>query len=118
MSDRPALHPDFTTPAELAEWLGVSQRTLREKAASVGAGRRFGKRTILLEDDVAAIMEATKQCPSSSSGAVRSGTTEVPLPEGDFEALQKRLTGKSRNGSRRKPKIERGSVVSMGRERG
>jgi hypothetical protein len=108
------LLPSYTTPEELAAHLGVPERTLRQIARALGACSQIGKRMILTEDDVNTIMEATR-CPSKSTGAAQSGTIEAPLTGGDFAALQKRLTEKSRKGSRRKSSGARGNVISMGR---
>lgn len=112
------LLPDHIKPGDLAEHLGVSERTVRETARALGACRIIGKAMILLPEDVEAILEASKPCQSKSTSAADTGTIEGPLPEGDFEALQKRLTGKRQNASRRKSNTRRGSVVSMGRGQG
>src|SRR6476646_4864794 len=80
--------PDFTTPEALADHLGWSPRRVREVARRLGACRIIGNRMILLPDDVKAIMEASKPCPSSSTDAAKSGTIAAPLPGGDYEALR------------------------------
>ncbi|MBZ0124101.1 MAG: hypothetical protein K8F31_09475 [Roseovarius sp.] len=118
MSNTRALPVDFTTPAKLAEHFDVSERTVRRRARELGACRIIGKDMILLPEDVETILEASKPCQSKSTSAATSGTTEAQLPEGDFEALRKRLTGKSRNASRTTSNTGRGSVVSMDRGRG
>lgn len=108
------LLPEYTTPEELAAHLNVPERTLKELARKIGACSIIGKSMILTEDDVNTIMEATR-CPSKSTSAARSGTIEAPLTGGDFVALQKRLTAKSRKGSKRKSNGAHGNVISMGR---
>ncbi|MFC4731962.1 hypothetical protein [Salipiger abyssi] len=117
MTTRPALLPDYTTPAKLAEHFGVSERTLREKLREIGAFAMLGRTVVLFPEHVEALKEAMK-CRSNYSGETASGISEGPLPEGSFTSLQKRLTEKSRNGSKRKPKPKRGNVVSMDPGRG
>jgi hypothetical protein len=88
--------PKYTTPDELAKHLGCSARRVRSFARSLGVARVLGNRVILLQEDIAAIMEATR-CPSSSIGAVKSGTTEARLPEGSYEDLQRLRARKQPN---------------------
>src|SRR6478752_5411718 len=83
--------PEGITPAEFARRYGWSERRVRDKARELGACRILGNRMILLPQDVASILEATK-CPSSYTGAARSGTTAGRLPEGDYEALVRQRT--------------------------
>ena len=107
------LLPDHVKPSDPAEHLGVSERTLRETARALGACRIIGKEMILLAEDVDALMEGIKQCPSLSKSAAASGTTPEQLPGGDYAALQARLKKPTRKGSRRKSNTSLGSVVSM-----
>jgi hypothetical protein len=77
--------PETTTPEALASSLGVSERRVRTLARRLGACRIFGNRMLLLGEDVAAIMEAVRPCPSKSI-AVRealSGNIEERLPDID-----------------------------------
>lgn len=113
----PALFPDYATPADLARHFGVSERTVREKVRVIGAFGMLGRKMVLFPEHVEKFTEAMK-CPSSFTGAAQSGTTAGRLPEGDFAALQKRLTEKRPNRSRRKPSTKLGNVVSMDRGRG
>lgn len=115
---RRALLPDHVLPAELAAHLGVSERTLRETARELGAFRQFGKRMILLREDVDAIMEARRGCQSKSTAAATSGTTAAPLPAGDYAALLARRKSPSPKGSRPRPSARPGAVISMDRGRG
>src|SRR5262249_31216232 len=82
-----AMFPKYTTPDELAKHLGCSPRRVRSFARRLGVARVLGNRVILLQQDIDAIMEATR-CPSSSIGAVKSGTTAAQLPEGSYADLQ------------------------------
>lgn len=107
------LLPKYITPEEFAEHFRVPVRTVREIARRLGACSQIGNAIILREDDVRRIMEETRPCPSKSSAVERSGTIEVPLTDGGSEALLKRLTEKSRNGSKRKSRRGRGNVISM-----
>ena len=110
-----SLLPDYTTPARLAEHLGVSERTLRERARALGACRELGKRMILLEGDVQALLEDMRPCHSKSTAAEKSGTTAEALPEGSYAALRELRTKGRPSVSRRKSKPENGVVTSMGR---
>lgn len=114
----PSILPDYITPEVLAGHIGVSERELRRLARAHGACRIIGNKMMLLSEDVETILEVSRPCHSNSTHAAGSGTTEEQLPEGDFAALRKRLTEKSRSGSRQKSNTGRGSVVSMGRGQG
>jgi hypothetical protein len=105
--------PNFTTPGELAKHLGMSERTLREKARSVGACRELGKTMIMLDEDVAILMESLKQCPSRSTSAAKSGTTGALSPGGDYADLQARRSKRAPKGSRPTSKAARGKVILM-----
>jgi hypothetical protein len=105
--------PDFVTPEALAKHLGWSERRVRDLARGLGAYRILGNRMVLTKDDVAAILEATRPCPSKSINEVKSGTTGVPLPVGDYAALRALRTKKLRPGSPPKSKIKHGNIVSM-----
>ena len=109
--------PAHITPEELAQHLGVSERTLREQARAIGACRIIGKKMILLESDVDAIMEATRPCLSKSTSAAKSGNTGAQPPEGDYAALRAQRTKRSPKGSRQKPNGGSGVVISMERGR-
>ena len=73
-----ALLPEYTTPDALAGHLQVPVRTLKELARKIGACSIIGKNMFFTENDVKAIMEATRPCPSSSESVVTSGTTAAP----------------------------------------
>lgn len=111
------LLPAYTTPAALAAHLGVSERTVRERARAIGACRIIGRTMLLFPDDVARLMEAFRPCLSRSTSAAQSGTTTSRLSVGEYEALQALRTKPARSGSRRKPKPASGSVISMDRGR-
>ncbi len=115
---RSCILPEHTKPADLAKHLGVSERELRRFAREIGSCRVIGKEMILLTEDVDLIMEAARPCDLKSTGAAASGTSEGPLPEGDYGDLRRRLTEKPPKGSRRKSRAAPGSVVSMGRGQG
>jgi len=108
--------PAITKPADLALHLGVSERALRVKARTIGACCELGKTMWFTDSRVALIMEAT-QCPSNSSGAAKSGTSQEQLPEGDFAALAALRTKPSPNESRTKLRRKPGVVISMDRKR-
>jgi len=112
--------PETTTPEALADHMGWSGRRVRELARKLGACRILGNRMILLGEDVAAIMEAAKPCPSKSI-AVRealSGSIGERLPEIDSVDLLAQLTRKPRRELRPRSKTSSGNVVSMGKKRG
>jgi hypothetical protein len=111
--------PETTTPEALAKHLGWSEKRLRSLARRIGACRELGNRMLFLPDDVAAIMEATKPCPSKSI-AVRealSGNTGAHLPEIDSVDLLAHLTRKPRRELRPRSKTNSGVVVSMEKKR-
>jgi hypothetical protein len=110
---------DAISPAELADQLGWSERRVRDLARRLGACRVLGNRMILLGEDVAAIMEASKPCPSKSI-AVRealSGSIGERLPEIDSVDLLAHLTKKPRKELRPRLKTSSGNVVSMEKRR-
>lgn len=73
--------PAFTTPEDLARSAGWSPRKVREIARGLGACRIIGNRMVLTPEDIAAILEASRPCPSLGRG--------VPLAD-ILEALEKR----------------------------
>ena len=111
--------PETTTPEALAASMGVSERRVRNLARRLGACRIFGKRMVLLGEDVAAIMEAVRPCPSKSidAKAALSGTTEGRLPDIDSVDLLAHLTKKPRKELRPRSKTSSTNVVSMGKKR-
>jgi hypothetical protein len=117
MTNRPALLPDFVTPEEFADHFGVGERWVRDRAREIGACCILSKKMRLFSHHIEKMLEAS-ECPSHSTNAEKSGTTEVLFPEGNFAALQARLKESVPKGSKRKSKAERGSVVSMARARG
>src|SRR5882724_4437963 len=108
--------PDVTTPAELADRLGWSERSLRYLARRLGACRVLGNRMVLLPQDVHTIMEATR-CPSNSISATRSGITGAQLPAGDYAELVKRRTKIKRRLKLPNSKSASGNVVPMDHKR-
>jgi hypothetical protein len=106
--------PDGITPAQFASRYGWSERRVRDKARELGACRILGNRMVLLPDDVQAILEATK-CPSSSTGAVKFGTTAARLPGGTYADLVKQRTKTSRRERPPKSSPTSGNVISMDR---
>jgi hypothetical protein len=117
--DEPMTLPETTTPAALADHMGVSERYVRGLARKLGACRIFGHAMRLTNDDVQAIMEAVKPCPSRSI-AVRealSGSIGERLPEIDSVDLLALLTKKPRKELRPRLKTSSGSVVLMEKRR-
>ena len=111
--------PETTTPEALADHMGWSERRVRDLARRLGACRILGNRMVLLGEDVAAIMEAAKPCPSRSI-AVRealSGSIGERLPDVDSVALLAHLTKKPRKEFRPRSKTSSGNVVSMAKKR-
>lgn len=111
-----ALAIDRVTPEELAVEIGCSPRHVRKLARGLGACRIFGKTMFLMPDDVQAILEASRPCPSSSTSAVTSGTTAVQLPVGGYEAL---LALRRKTEPKKSPQPARtgnGKVITMGRK--
>jgi hypothetical protein len=111
--------PETTTPAALAEHIGVSERFVRSIARKLGACRIFGHAMRLTNDDVQAIMEAVKPCPSRSI-AVRealSGSIGERLPDIDSVDLLAQLTAKPRRELRPRSKTSSGNVVLIQKSR-
>ena len=111
--------PKIITPEALAKHVGWSVRRVRKLARDLGACRIFGNRMVLLPEDVTAILEASKPCPtrSTSAPAVKTGITGGPLPNGDFEALQKQRARKLPTELPPQKKLGSGKVISMDRHR-
>ena len=102
---------------KLASYLGVPNRTAREKAQAVGVYCKPGKKEgFVLEEDVPLILEDSK-CHSKCIGGVGSGTTRGQLPEGDYAALLEQRIRNLPSGSKRKLKPKNGVVISMERGR-
>jgi hypothetical protein len=106
--------PDYVLPAEMAAHFSVSERLVRKMVREIGAYAKIGRKVVLFPEHVEQLTEAMK-CPSYSTDAGKFGTTEAPLPEGDYEALRAQRTKNSRKGSRQKSKPKRGEVISMDR---
>lgn len=109
--------PDTITPKELAERLGWSERRVRDKARELGACRILGNRMVFLPQDVEALLEATKPCPSKSISVAAFGIIGARLPVGDYAALREQRTKKPPRKS--PPSLSRntGEVVLMDRKR-
>jgi hypothetical protein len=111
--------PETTTPEALADHMGWSERRVRDLARRLGACRVLGNRMVLLGEDVAAIMEAAKPCPSRSI-AVRealSGNIGERLPDVDSVDLLAQLTAKPRRELRPRLKTSSGNVVLIQKSR-
>ena len=107
--------PEATTPEALARHLGWGEKRLRTLARRLGACRVLGNRMVFLPDDVAAIMEATRPCPSKSIGVreAMSGAIGERLPDIDSVELLAQLTRKPQRVLRPRSRTESGNVVSM-----
>lgn len=103
----------FTTPEELAEQAGWSPRRVREIARGLGACRIMGNRMVLTDEDVAAILEASRPCPSKSTVEAKSGITVAPLPVGGYEALRKLRSKQELSKSQPSEKRGSGKVLTM-----
>ncbi len=112
--------PEYTTPEALADHLGWAVKRVRQMARRLGACRVLGSRMVFLPDDVNAIMEATKPCPSKSIDVRQalSGSIGERLPEIDSVDLLAHLTRKPRKELRPRLKTSSGVVVSMEKKKG
>ena len=112
--------PETTTPEELARHMGWAPKRVRRLAKRLGACRVLGNRMALMPEDVQAILEATKPCPSKSIDVreALSGNTVERLPDIDSAALLAHLTKKPRRELRPRLKTSSGNVVSMEKKRG
>ncbi len=59
------------TPEEIAEKFGWSPRHVRKLAREIGACRLLGNRMVLLEEDVKALLKATKPVPKVARTKLR-----------------------------------------------
>ena len=111
--------PETTTPEALADHMGWSERRVRDLARRLGACRILGNRMVLLGEDVAAIMEAAKPCPSRSTDVreALSGTIEGRLPDIDSAALLAHLTKRTRKELRPRLKMTSSNVVTLKKKR-
>jgi hypothetical protein len=109
-----AIIPATITPDELAETLGASPRAVKDQVRALGCYCKIGKTVLMRDYHVEQFLEAM-ECQSKSTSGARSGTTGVPLPEGDYAALVARRTKKSPKESRRKQKPQAGVVTLMDR---
>ena len=107
----------FVTPEELAKETGWSARHVRKLARELGACRILGNRMTLTPDDVQAILEARRPCPSPSIDAAKSGITAGRLPVGSYEALRAQRARKLPSESQPTKKSGNGTVVLMDRPR-
>jgi hypothetical protein len=105
--------PELYTAAIVAAHIGCNERRLRKIARSLGACREIGKTMVFTDDDVRAILEATRLCPSNSTDAAKSGITGAPLPAGDYEALRAQRTKPPPSESQRTSKRGRVNVTYM-----
>ncbi len=69
--------PQTFTPEELAEHMGWSPRRVRETARRLAACRIVGNRMVLVQEDVDAIIEASKPCPLQSTNATGGGGSKA-----------------------------------------
>lgn len=122
ITQRGPLEQNFLTPESVVKTfeeagIHISERELRRLAREIGACRQIGKALFFTEDDIEAIVEASRPCPSKSTKEDRSGTTAEQSPVGGYAALQKLRTKSARNASQPKEKHRSGRVISMGRAR-
>lgn len=109
--------PDTMSPEALADHMGWNVKRVRKLARDLGACRIVGNRMTLLPEDVSAIMEASRPCPSKSTNVAKSGTTAGPLPVGDYEVLRAQRARKSPSELPPNSKQSTGKVISMDRQR-
>lgn len=86
-----AISPATAVAKLQAAGINISERTLRERARSIGACRIIGKAMFLLPSDIEMIITAAKPEPSScqtSPSAEKSGTTVSRWTESDTAALR------------------------------
>jgi len=76
--------PDYLTPEQFAKHFGWSARKVREFARQLGACRIIGNRMLLIQDDIDAILEASRPQPAQR---------QMTSPQQDYQHLVK-LRGK------------------------
>jgi hypothetical protein len=83
------------SPKQVAEKLTqacgsvVAERAVRERARKIGACRIIGKAMMILPDDLEAILEDMRPCPSGSTSGERFGTMSARSTGDDYAALVK-----------------------------
>ena len=111
---------DGKTPAQWVDALAamgvdVSERTLRERARSLGACRVLGKAMILLPEHIDLIFEEPEQCRSRNTSATVSGGSVEELQmvtDMSAEALE-HLTRRSRPAKSATSKTRRAPKLSL-----
>src|SRR6185312_6367563 len=114
--------PDAISPEAFAKQMGWSPKRVRRLAKKLGACRILSNRMSLLPEDIDAILEATKPCPSSSINAKRamadlSGGTTGQLPDIDYAHRLAQRKKTSPRELRPRSSTEPTNVISMGRKR-
>ncbi|WP_156373698.1 MULTISPECIES: hypothetical protein [unclassified Rhizobium] len=95
--------PAFMTPEEFASHFGWSPRHVREFARKIGACRIIGRKMVLLQTDIDAILEASKPEPARSP----AGRAKFQSPKDDYQQLlllRARLALEKSKASKRKPR--------------
>jgi hypothetical protein len=91
--------PPITFEKLLEHFPGVSDRGLKELAKRHNLGSRVGKKLFFYPSDIRDLMDATKQCPSKSSGAKGSPKSTALTAEAEYEKALALVTQRKRNGS-------------------
>jgi hypothetical protein len=92
LRERSGVLQGFICEIETAARLGISVRTVRERARARAIGRKISRVRWFTEDEVIALME-NSTCSNSSSGHVRlSGTSGARSTDELFTRLQRRET--------------------------
>lgn len=82
--------PKAITPEEFAKHYGWSPRKVREIARDIGACRIVGNRMLLLQQDVDAILEASKPKPKAKPAYQQfANPTLAGLADMNYETLKK-----------------------------
>lgn len=111
--------PKVLTPSEFASHFGWSERLVRQTAKKLGACHIVGNRMILTEQDVSALLEDARPCPSNYSDPkkVDRGTTGEPLTGQDYADLVALRTKQKHRAKPHRSKRISGNVVSMAQAR-
>lgn len=110
-----ALSPAAVVASLREKGIVIAERAIRERARALGACRVLGKTMLLLPEHIELILAEPKQCPSSSTSAVKSGGIGARSPEDDYTRALKRLTEKRQKKSPAARKPASSNVISMDR---
>lgn len=92
--------PKAITPEEFAKHFGWSPRKVRQIARDIGACRIVGNRMMLLQEDIDAILEASKPKPKAKPAYLQFAGPSVPHTSYDTLVAMRELDKKKKQQSK------------------